>query len=77
MQLIEDTVSGLTRGNGAANTDTLLARLVRVKLLRERARWREAAQECEAVLALSRDNQDRRTWRRAQVELIYMVLALE
>ena len=72
MQLIEDTVSGLTRVNGAANTDTLLARLVRVKLLRERARSREAAQECEAVLALSRDNPDRRAWRRGQVELLYM-----
>ena len=42
MQLIEDTVSGLTRVNGAANTDTLLARLCPCGAVRERARWREA-----------------------------------
>jgi CHAT domain-containing protein/tetratricopeptide (TPR) repeat protein len=72
MALIEESISGLTTAKGAADTDTLLARLVRVKVLRDRARWREAALECEAVLDLSRGSPDRRAWRRAQVELVYM-----
>jgi CHAT domain-containing protein/tetratricopeptide (TPR) repeat protein len=72
LTLAEHSLAGLTRANGAGDTETLLARLVRVKILRDRARWREAAQECEAVLALAEQNPNRRPWRWAQVELMYL-----
>ena len=72
LTLIDHAVAGLTRANGDADTETLLARMVRVKILRDRARWREAALECEAVLVLAEHNPNRRPWRAAQNELMYM-----
>jgi CHAT domain-containing protein/tetratricopeptide (TPR) repeat protein len=72
LTLAEHALAGLTVVSGAADTETLLARLVRVKILRDRARWREAALECEAVLALAEHNPDRRPWRWAQVEVMYL-----
>jgi CHAT domain-containing protein/tetratricopeptide (TPR) repeat protein len=71
-RLAEHALAGLTLARGEADTETLLTRLVRVKILRDRARWREAALECEVVLALAEPNADRRPWRQAQVELMFM-----
>ncbi len=72
LTLAEHALAGLTQAKGEADSETLLARLVRVKILRERARWREAALECEAVLSLAEHNPNRRPWRWAQVELMYL-----
>jgi len=70
--LAEHALAGLTQTRGEADTETLLTRLVLVKILRDRARWRQAVLECEAILKLGESNPDRRPWRRAQVELIYV-----
>lgn len=72
LTLADHALAGLTQVRGEADTETLLARLVRVKILRDRARWREAALECEAVLVLAEHNPNRRPWRSAQVELMYL-----
>ena len=71
-RLAEHALAGLTQARGEADAETLRTRLVRVKILRDRARWREAALECEAVLALAETDADRRPWRMAQAELVYL-----
>lgn len=72
LTMAEHALAGLEQARGAADTEALLTRLVRVKILRDKARWREAALECEAVLVLAADNPNRRPWRWAQVELMYL-----
>ena len=72
LTVVDHALAGLTRARGEADTETLLARVVRIKILRDKARWREAALECEAVLALAEHDPNRRPWRAAQVELMYM-----
>jgi CHAT domain-containing protein/tetratricopeptide (TPR) repeat protein len=52
--------------------ETLLAKLARTRILTDQARWPLAVEEAEAVLALAEPNLDRRPWRWAQAQLVFL-----